>query len=315
MICLILSWIYCSIIERELWAISIYTGANPYELSPHPLIQKHPALKASDVTDAPAFFIADPFMVKHNGIWYMFFEVLNETSHQGDIGLASSPDGIIWRYEKIVLDESFHLSYPYVFKSADTFYMIPETNEAHSIRLYKASEFPAKWTFAAELIQGNFSDPSLIFKDGKWWLFALKDFDKLALYYSDDLYGQWKKHPASPLIKNDKNISRPGGRLIILGNKLVRYAQDDDPIYGAELNAFIVDELTTTTYREHPAPQNPILKYSETGWNATGMHHIDAHQIKDDYWLACVDGKKHKKIFDGRLGIKRLLDKFKEAAQ
>ena len=26
------------------------------------------------------------------------------------------------------------------------------------------------------------------------------------------------------------------------------------------------------------------------GWNAAGMHHVDAHQQPDGKWLACVDG-------------------------
>jgi hypothetical protein len=34
----------------------------------------------------------------------------------------------------------------------------------------------------------------------------------------------------------------------------------------------------------------PILKASGNGWNANGMHHIDAHQQADGRWLACVDG-------------------------
>ena len=299
-------------VKKDVWSISIYTGADLYSFRPHPLVKKHPELQASDVVDVPAFFLSDPFMVQYNNTWFMFFEVLNKSSQQGDIGLATSYDGIVWRYEKIVLDESFHVSYPYVFKWNDSFYMVPESVGAHGVRLYKAAEFPYQWTFVTELIAGDYADPSLIFKDGRWWLFVLKPGDKLALFYADDFRGPWTEHPSSPLITGDKKISRPGGRLIIFGERIIRYAQMDGPSYGSALRAFQVDEITTTTYREHELPQSPILSASGKGWNATGMHHIDPHQIKDNEWLACVDGKTKIKVFDGKTGAARIIRKLKK---
>ena len=72
-------------------------------------------LTADDVNDVSASFVADPFMLIVNSIYYMFFEVFNKESNHGDIGLAISNDGKKWIYQQIVLDEQFHLSYPYVF--------------------------------------------------------------------------------------------------------------------------------------------------------------------------------------------------------
>lgn len=299
-------------VKEDVWSISIYTGTNPYSFSPHPLVQKHPVLQASDVFDVPASSVADPFMVYYNSIWYMFFEVFNKSSEQGDIGLATSHEGIVWHYKKIVLDEPFHLSYPYVFQWKDSFYMVPESLSAHGVRLYKASEFPYKWTFVTQLIAGDFADPSLAYDDGKWWLFVLKMEDTLALYYADELDDPWTEHPASPLITGDKNISRPGGRLTIFGDKLIRYTQDDAPSYGNALRALQVDELTTMHYSEHEIPQSPILRASGNGWNAAGMHHVDPHQIKGNEWIACVDGKTRIKVFDGKTGIDRMLRKLKK---
>ena len=34
----------------------------------------------------------------------------------------------------------------------------------------------------------------------------------------------------------------------------------------------------------------PTLGPSGTGWNASGMHHLDAHSRDDESWIACVDG-------------------------
>lgn len=55
-------------------------------------------------------------MVCQDGRWYMFFEVMNQDSDRGEIGLALSDDGIHWEYSQIVLVEPFHLSYPHVFR-------------------------------------------------------------------------------------------------------------------------------------------------------------------------------------------------------
>jgi len=68
----------------------------------------------------------------------MFFEVMNSQTGKGDIGSAASRDGLHWEYRQIVLSESFHLSYPYVFYVGGEYFMIPESYEANSMRLYRA---------------------------------------------------------------------------------------------------------------------------------------------------------------------------------
>jgi len=35
---------------------------------------------------------------------------------------------------------------------------------------------------------------------------------------------------------------------------------------------------------------NPILRASGAGWNAAGMHHLDAHEVASGRWVAAVDG-------------------------
>ena len=47
---------------------------------------------------------------------YMFFETKNPITSQGDIAAAVSEDaGVTWQQLGVVLDEEWHLSYPYVF--------------------------------------------------------------------------------------------------------------------------------------------------------------------------------------------------------
>src|SRR5690242_233585 len=92
------------------WSIGIYTGAGPLALGPA-ANAANPVMTARQVTDVPARFVADPFMVRAGKTWHMFFEVFRADTHRGDIGLATSADGFTWTYRQVVLHEPFHLSY------------------------------------------------------------------------------------------------------------------------------------------------------------------------------------------------------------
>jgi hypothetical protein len=146
---------------------------------------------------------------------------------------------------------------------------------------------------STRLIEGRFADPSVFrFKD-LWWMFACStpyQHDTLVLYYASDLVGPWTQHPKSPLIRADKCRARPAGRILNFNNRLFRFAQDCVPQYGSSVRAFEVSELTRTNYAEVELDCSPILKASGEGWNAMGMHHIDAHEQFNGSWLACVDG-------------------------
>lgn len=274
-------------------------GDSPFNLTP-PDNLNNPVLTGKDVTDVQADFIADPFMVNENNVWYMFFEVWNSETDQGDIGLAVSNDGLSWTYKQIVLDDDFTFSYPYVFKWKNQYYMIPETAEAEELRLYKATKFPFEWTLEETLLKGNYIDPSIFYFNNMWWLFAEtnpKGHDTLSLYYAVNLKGPWFKHQKSPIIEGDANIARPGGRVIVLGDRIFRFTQDCEPTYGNQLRAFEIVELTTETYKEKGVIGNPILKASGVGWNEIGMHQIDPHQLNNGKWIACVDGRESVLVF------------------
>ena len=112
--------------EPKEWSIGVWDGPSPLELR-EPSSGPNPVLTARHVKDVRATFVADPFMLRNDSRWYMFFEVMEARSRRGTIGVATSPDARTWTYEKIVLREPFHLSYPYVFQSGSDFFMVPES--------------------------------------------------------------------------------------------------------------------------------------------------------------------------------------------
>jgi hypothetical protein len=276
------------------WSIGIYSGESPFKLAPL-VTATNPVLTWKHVSDVSAAFVADPFMIRVDQKWHMFFEVMNRASRKGEIGLATSEDGVKWTYQQIVLAEPYHLSYPYVFEWMNDYYMIPESYMAGSVRLYKAVAFPTKWTFAGTLLAGLcYVDPSIVRYYDKWWLFAGASpnlqHDILRLFWTEDLLDVWKEHPLSPIVMKDPHVARPAGRVLVLDDRPIRFTQDCYPTYGTQVRAFEITELTTRSYREREVAENPVIAASGWGWNEAGMHQVDAHPIENGRWIACVDG-------------------------
>jgi hypothetical protein len=280
--------------KTPVWSIAVYLGDSLLCFAPHEHA-KNPILTRRDVSDVRAVFVADPFMLKVKDIWYLFFEVMDRDTVKGKIGLATSQNGLTWRYQRIVLKEPFHLSYPYVFEFDGEYYMIPESHQAKSIRLYKASSFPTEWSFFKTLVCGGyFADASIFRYDHSWWLYAdtspNMNHDTLSLYHAAELTGPWLEHPKSPVVQGNPHGARPAGRVIVLGDRIIRYAQDCIPAYGTRVRAFEVSDLTENHYQERIAVADPVLAASGTGWNASGSHHIDPHRMNNGRWIAYVDG-------------------------
>jgi hypothetical protein len=298
-------------IDRTKWgdffSIGIYFGDSPLDLYSAENIT-NPVLTAEDINDIEADFVADPFLIRSRNRWYLFFEAMNRKTGHGDLGLAYSDDTKKWKYEKIILDEPFHLSYPDVFSDGKDYYMIPEAAETKTVRLYKALDFPFKWKFEKILIEGlDFLDPTIFKYENKWWLFIetnAKGAGTLRLYFSDKIHGPWKEHPKSPVICDNPNIARPGGRVIFFDDRIFRVAQDDWPTYGNKLRIFEIDRLTTSDYKEHEICDRLIVDQKEMNskakmphWRSEGMHQLDVHKISKNKWIACVDGVTRTRLY------------------
>jgi hypothetical protein len=159
--------------------------------------------------------------------------------------------------------------------------------------LYKAENFPIKWSFVDTLVEGkDFVDNSIVYFNEKWWLFAsTTSNDTLYLYHADNLLGPWVEHPESPIVEGNNHIARPSGRVLVYKDRLYRYTMDVDPPFGThQILAFEITNITPTSYSEKLAREDPILMASGSGWNGQAMHQIDPVQVRPDSWIASVDG-------------------------
>lgn len=305
---------------------SLDTGTDPYPdetatdavpvLEPHPDVT-NPVLTGDDVTDEPfADFVADPFVAVANDTYHLFFEVqyVPEAGDSADIGHATSPNGLEWTYQGIVLDDPYHLAYPLVFRQGGEWYMTPDKatydyNGVPEFRIYRADPFPGEWVLAERaVVNEHFGDPTPVKFGDTWFLFSVEQESVFGtrLHYADSLRdGDWTEHPASPIATAAQN-RRPAGRPVVLDDELYLFMQDVERTYGDKVRAFRVTELTRESYSHTELDASPILEASrEAGWHADGMHHIDpALAYTSGPNVVPVDGKTTSS--DWSIGMYRL---------
>ncbi len=273
----------------SLWTIGIYTGSSPLQLKP-PANVNNPILRGADVNDLKVDTLAHPFMLVEGSRYYLFFTAKDHKTDKSGIGLAESRNGLDWKYKRIVVHEAFTLAHPFVFKWQNEYYMIPEAHTEKFVRLYRATQFPNKWEYEKDLLRGDtFISPTLVWYKDTWWMFIGRSGNEaLRLFYASDFKGPWTEHPLSPVVKKNLRTARPAGRPFVLDGKLYRLGQDCYPTYGSQVHAFQITDISSSTYVETMI-ETPLVKASSKGWNAEAMHHIDAHQIGKDKWIAAVD--------------------------
>jgi hypothetical protein len=223
-------------------------------------------------------FYADPFVLKHNNKHYIFFEEYRDENGKAHISVVELADGVL-SAPTTVLQQAYHHSYPYVFKVEDDVYMIPETASNKTVELFRAVGFPRKWEWVMNLMEGAaLFDCSVVFHEGKWWLFANQTAhpaastnDQLFLYYTDNLFAaQWTPHPQNPVATRASNC-RPAGRIFKQEGKIYRPAQNNASAqYGFGLNINEIEVLTTEEYRERLIV---AIHPSQLGLKA--VHHLD----------------------------------------
>ena len=253
----------------RIWSIGIFRGSTPLTVS-DPGGGLNPVLRAEDIDDMDAAYVADPFVVWSGGQGSMLFEIKNRATRRGEIGLAVT-DGVRWSYRGSVLREPYHLSYPYVFEREGEYFLIPESLEPCAIRLYRADPFPGRWVYEADLIAGRFADPSIFRYGDRWWMFACPEpfREVLQLFHADRLEGPWHQHPRSPVISGDPRRARPSGRILAWDDRLFRFAQDCAISYGTAVRAFEITQLSERCYSEVECTTGPILAGSARAGTAT----------------------------------------------
>lgn len=221
--------------SRELLVL----GENEAEIWEHPNPSKH--------------YLADPFTQTLKGKEYLFVEEFDKASQKGRISYVEKINGKIQITP--VIEEEWHLSYPFMFNHENAVYMIPEAAQSRNVYLYEAIDFPLKWERTGVFFPKEAYDPTLVKKDGLFWLFvnqrsheACSPFDELYLYWSTDFKNPtWNPHPQNPIV-SDVTCARPAGKPFQENGTWFRPAQDSGLRYGHQVQ---IQEIVTWTKEEY----------------------------------------------------------------
>jgi hypothetical protein len=206
-------------------------------------------------------FWADPFVITQDNRHFIFVEELIYKTWKGHISVIILDENGQFLEIKEVLNKHYHLSYPFIFKNENIYYMIPETSGNHTIELYRCKEFPDKWEFVMNLMEDvSAVDTTLFYYENMWWLFTnidetngkVNSSDELFLFFSKNLFSdKWERHPKNPII-SDSKFARPAGNVFTYNDKIYRPSQNNSGIYGRAFNINQILKLSKTEYIEDP---------------------------------------------------------------
>jgi hypothetical protein len=203
-------------------------------------------------------FWADPFIIEEEGKYYLFIEESPYNTNKGHLSVMTLKDDNIWSEPTTILEKSYHLSYPNVFKIKNEYFMIPESGANKTVDLYRCTEFPYKWEYCKTLID-NISayDATIVEHNGLWWMSCsvvehdnMSSCDELHLFYSDKFDStNWHAHQANPVVSN-VSLARPAGNFIKKQGRLYRAAQNCSNRYGYGFSFTEVLGLSVNSYKE-----------------------------------------------------------------
>ena len=229
---------------------------------------------------------ADPFLISYKQDDYVFFENFEFSKQKGKISFAKIRNNSISEIDD-ALDLKFHLSYPFLWREKNHFFMMPETGQKKCIQIWKAEHFPKKWILHKTLFKGQSCVDTSFFdtKNGQRWLFTNKSNDKyndhnseLYVYKTDKKFNKIIPHKYNPVII-DSRIARNAGNIFYNDKKeIIRPSQVNIlNFYGKGLNLRIIKKLKIDCYEELQSKSF----YPNFKKKINAIHHIS--QNKNNY--------------------------------
>lgn len=218
----------------RIWAVKYWAIA--YRKSEQSLYQDNEMINCFEIfEDNDYVTMADPFLFTYEGQTWIFYEKKGLNEKRGTIWAKNLDD------EKaeavLILEEAFHLSYPYIFSQNGSLYMIPETMEAKEIRLYQCIKFPNQWEYKKTILNVEGLDTNLLFIQSDM-CYMYTYVDRHLLIYR--LYLARKKEfeleKIELVYKSEENLTlRGAGNIIKSESGLLRPSQNCCERYGGGL--------------------------------------------------------------------------------
>lgn len=202
--------------------------------------------------ESKSTYCADPFPIQIGTETEVLVESFDNKKQKGCICLIDDKGN-----KRVVLQENWHLSYPFIWEESHKTYLIPESADAGCIYRYAFDSGSTQLQQREILFDEEAFDPTIWKNESGYWLFvnqkknrAISAFDELFLYHSESWENpKWVPHPQNPIV-SDVRKSRPAGKLFIHQGKLYRPAQDSGLRYGNKIQVMEIIQLNPKNYEE-----------------------------------------------------------------
>lgn len=272
---------------RDQWQIEVgrFVGSEP-----------GPGETTAVIRPPDSSFWADPFLLRREGQTWVLFEELPFNTNKGHI-CAIEIDGVGKPVSapQVVLQEPWHLSYPFLWHEEGRVYMIPEAGASRNLTLYEAVGATMQWARRATLLPDvRLADATVVRHEGRLWMFATSADDGatsmedcLHVYWAATIEGPWHSHALNP-VKVDAGSSRPAGAMWVANGVLHRVVQDCASTYGGSTHCMRVTRLTEDEFAEEPvagwAPQQAGTNDPWHTFNAIGNMTVVDRLVRLPRW-------------------------------
>jgi hypothetical protein len=232
-------------------------------------------------------YAADPFPIEWRGKTCVFFEQFDHRVGRGRIFAQEFESERPAGEPFLVLEEPWHLSYPFLIARGQELYLMPEASLSGAVPLYRCVEFPRKWELVAHLLTEIEAADATIFRHAeKYWMTSvIRDgvggySDTLAIHHAPDLLGPWQEHARRPVLV-DSRFARPAGAVVERDGVLWRPIQDCSTGYGKKLALARIDVLDPENFSQTVTcviPPGPL-------WPGDRLHTLNRCGR-----LECIDG-------------------------
>ena len=251
----------------------------------------------------PWRYLADPFALKRGATTHVFVEAFDYRTKHAVIEQHEFNADFQWQRKSVALSARCHLSYPFLIEEHGEIFMIPESQRAGEIALYRAKNFPDEWTRETALLPGvPGAEASVIRHEGRWWMFFTvvgpnaRDQRELHVAHADELTGPWIQHASNPVL-DDRSGARPGGTPFVgPDGKVILPVQDCSRTYGGAIRFL----RFTTLAPGHVAFEH--LPSTLTGDLVSSTHADGLHTLAGCGKITTIDVKRIARTWS-RYGI------------
>lgn len=167
-----------------------------------------------------------------------------------------------------------HISYPFSFFDGEKCWCVPEAAATGRLDAWEWDSDRGSWQLGYTLVDKPVLDPTILYFNGKWWLFGTLANDQsdvnLYIWYANRPEGPWEPHLLNP-VKCDIRSSRPAGPFFEADGVLFRPAQNCSKTYGGSITINKVVKLTPYSFEEEAVTE--ILPHRKSPY-PDGVHTI-----------------------------------------